>query len=136
MKRFGVSAVQALDHTRHLQYKNTIFEFEDNIAPISIGTVAAGDWLSTVPETLIAEGRFGVFPGESLANARHALSACLEMVAAADPWLQQYPPGLAWIEGRFEPGQTSLSEPILGALAEAHAAVLGSAPRMQGVPYV
>ncbi len=145
MKRFGVSAVdkfqqifaavQALDRARHLSYKNQIFEFEDNIAPISVGTVAAGDWLSTVPETLVAEGRFGVFPGETTAAARAALATCLAQVSENDPWLKDHPPSLTWIEGQFEPGQTSLAEPIVVALREAHAQVFGTQPRVRGVPY-
>ena len=145
MKRFGVSAVekfqqifeaiQVLDRDRHLHYENSIFEFDDNIAPISIGTVAAGDWLSTVPETLVAEGRFGVFPGESLPKARAALIECLAKVTAADAWLQSHPPSLEWIEGQFEPGLTSFTEPIVRALGNAHAQVMGDQPKIQGVPY-
>ena len=145
MKRFGVSAVekfqqifeaiQILDQDRHLHYENRIFEFDDNIAPISIGTVAAGDWLSTVPETLVAEGRFGVFPGETLPKARAALVECLAKVTAADPWLQTHPPSLEWIEGQFEPGLTSFAEPIVSALGNAHAQVTGDQPKIQGVPY-
>ena len=145
MKQFGISAIEKftqifrsledLDRNRHLQYENRIFEFDDNIAPINIGTVVAGDWLSTVPETLVAEGRFGVFPGEAIATARAALVACLDKVTAADPWLRDHPPTLEWFEGQFEPGQTALTEPILGALSEAHATVLGAPPVMQGVPY-
>ena len=145
MKRFGVSAVekfqhifeviQALDRDRHLRYENKIFEFNDNIAPISIGTVAAGDWLSTIPETLIAEGRFGVFPGETTAAARAALADCLAQVSAGDPWLQTHPPALEWIEGQFEPGQTAFSEPIVKALSNSHAQVMGQPPQIHGVPY-
>lgn len=145
MKRFGVSAVEKfnhifqaineLDRTRHLQYENKIFEFADNIAPISVGTVVAGDWLSTVPETVVAEGRFGVFPGETVAAARAALGATLATVSGADPWLRKHHPTLEWIEGQFEPGQTSLHEPIVGSLSEAHTAVMGAAPKVQGVPY-
>ncbi len=145
MKRFGVSAVEKfnqlfqaleeLDRTRHLQYRNTIFEFADNIAPLSVGTVVAGDWLSTVPETVVAEGRLGVFPRETTASARAALAATLRNVAAADPWLREHPPTLEWIEGQFEPGETSLDEPIVGALSAAHATAVGAAPRIQGVPY-
>ncbi|MDP9160596.1 MAG: ArgE/DapE family deacylase [Acidobacteriota bacterium] len=145
MKRFGVSAVekfqqifaaiQTLDRDRHLRYENQIFEFNDNIAPISIGTVAAGDWLSTVPETLVAEGRFGVFPGEKISDARTALSVCLDRITATDAWLKHHPPTLEWIEGQFEPGQTSFSEPIVEALSNSHAEVMGSRPQIQGVPY-
>ncbi len=145
MKRFGVSAVEKfqkvfdaverLDRVRHLAYENHLFEFDNNIAPINIGTLSAGDWLSTVPETLIANGRFGVFPGEAIADAKAALSNCLDDVASNDPWLQAHPPTLEWIEGQFEPGQTALTEPIVESLSRVHAKVSGAPPLVQGVPY-
>ena len=37
--------------------------------PTSIGRVSAGDWSSTVPERLVAEGRFGVRVGQTVAEA-------------------------------------------------------------------
>ena len=40
--------------------------------PLSIGTVRAGDWASTVPDLLVAEGRYGVALGEDPADARAA----------------------------------------------------------------
>ncbi len=145
MKRFGVSAVdkfyalfsaiEALDISRHAGYANPLFEFKHNIAPISIGKVASGDWPSTVPDELIADGRFGVFPGESVADARAALAACIDRVVAADPWLREHRPTLTWVEGQFEPGETAADEPIVAALGAAHARLLGARPIVQGVPY-
>ena len=145
MKRFGVSAlekfqqvfqaVEDLDRTRHHHYHNPIFEFADNIAPICIGTVAGGDWVSTVPELVVAKGRFGVFPGEPIAMARAALADTLAAVAASDPWLRDHPPTLEWIEGQFEPGETALTQPIVASLTAAHTAVMDSSPTVQGVPY-
>jgi acetylornithine deacetylase len=145
MKQFGVSAIdkfqrvfaalEELDASRHAHYSNPIFEFQHNIAPICVGTITAGDWPSTVPEELVAEGRFGVFPGESTADARNALVRCLDEVVAADEWLSSHPPVLEWFEGQFEPGETNLNEPILAALSEAHAGVLEERPAVQGVPY-
>ena len=145
MKRFGVSAIEKfqtiflaleeLDRSRHASYANPIFEFPHNVAPICVGTLAAGDWPSTVPEELVAEGRFGVFPGESVDTARTALVACLDQVVAADEWLTDHPPILEWFEGQFEPGNTSVNDPIIHFLSDSHARVLGKSPILQGVPY-
>ncbi len=145
MKQFGVSAIdkfqrvfaalEQLDEARHAQYNNPIFEFKNNIAPICIGTLTAGDWPSTVPEELVAEGRFGVFPGESIADARSALVRCLEQVTNQDEWLAAHPPALEWFEGQFEPGETNLNEPILEMVSATHARVLNKRPAVQGVPY-
>ena len=145
MKQFGVSAVEKftgvfaaleeLDRSRHAAYTNPIFEFKNNVAPLCVGTVSAGNWPSTVPEELVAEGRFGVFPGEPVEKARAAMVACLEQVTAADDWLRAHPPALEWFEGQFEPGETSVEDPILDYLGRAHAQVMGHVPRVQGVPY-
>ena len=83
MRPHGVSAIteflpiaSALEHLnvdRHQRYRDPLFDDPNNIASLSIGTVRAGDWPSTVPDLLVAEGRLGVFPNESVAEARAAL---------------------------------------------------------------
>src|SRR5690606_1891806 len=37
---------------------------------LCIGTLRAGEWASSVPESLVFEGRYGVAPGEDIAAAR------------------------------------------------------------------
>ena len=43
--------------------------------PLSIGRVSAGDWASSVPDLLVAEGRYGVALGEPVDEARAAFEA-------------------------------------------------------------
>ena len=59
--------------------------FGDNPLPygISVGTVHTGDWASSVPDLLVAEGRMGVRLGEDPALARAAFE---DAVAAAAGW--------------------------------------------------
>ena len=59
--------------------------------PLSIGTVHAGDWASTVPDLLVAEGRLGVALGESVADARAELEAAVAELCAGDPFLREQP---------------------------------------------
>jgi acetylornithine deacetylase len=54
---------------------------------------------------------------------------------AADEWLAAHPPELAWIEGQFESGATSDTDPFVVALGAAHEAVTGATVRRRGVPY-
>ena len=145
MKHLGVSAVekfcllfaavQQLDRERHERYSNPLFEFPENIAPINIGIVRAGDWPSTVPDELIAEGRFGVFPGQSTEAARAELAACLAKVTASDEWLAGHPPELEWFEGQFESGETPTEEPVIQCLSRCHSDLLGKAPDVRGVTW-
>jgi acetylornithine deacetylase len=145
MKPYGVSAiekfyvvlqaVQQLEKRRHVEYTNPLYEDPNNIAPVNFGTLHSGEWPSTVPDELVVEGRFGVLPGESTDEARRALANALTARAHGDPWLADHPPHLEWFEGQFESGETSREAPIVHAIAEGHAQILGAAPVVQGVTY-
>src|SRR6185437_532143 len=60
-------------------------------APLSIGQLSAGDWPSTVPDLLIAKGRYGVLLDEDPALARAAFEQRVAKVCSADPWLRDHP---------------------------------------------
>jgi acetylornithine deacetylase len=82
-------------------------------AVVSIGVVRAGEWASTVAETLVAEGRYGVAVGENLAEARRMLEETVAHAAQADPWLREHPPRLEWWGGQFAPASTPLDHPLV-----------------------
>jgi acetylornithine deacetylase len=128
-------AIEELDRQRHQNYTNPLYPNPSNIAPISIGTVRSGEWHSTVPESLVAEGRCGVFPGESPAQVRALLEKTVAQAASVDPWLVAHPPRVEWFEGQFESCATPVEHPLLTALAAAHRQVHASDPAIEGVPY-
>lgn len=137
IEKFGLlhRAIRQLEVDRHLAQDQPLYDDPMQIAPISIGTIRAGDWHSTVPERLVAEGRMGVFPGEEVAAVRRALAGVIEEVAEGDAWLRVNRPGLTWIEGQFEAGQTRLDHPLVTTLQTAHRAVTHKTPPLEGVTY-
>ncbi len=90
--------------------------FGDNPLPygISVGTVRAGDWASSVPDLLVAEGRMGVRLGEDPATARAALEEAVAEAAAADPWLREHEPRVTWPGGQFASGRLPAGHPLVG----------------------
>ena len=72
---------------------------------LSIGKVRAGDWASSVPDRLVAEGRFGVRLGEPVEAARAAFEARVAAFCAGHPWLAGHPVRVAWTGGSFASGQ-------------------------------
>lgn len=102
---------------------------------ISVGKVSAGDWASSVPDLLVAEGRMGVALGEEVADARAALEAAVARAAAADPWLRDHPPTVSWAGGQFAPGQLEETHPLIDEMADAVAAVSGTRPTTGAAPY-
>ncbi|MEV4412667.1 ArgE/DapE family deacylase [Catellatospora sp. NPDC049609] len=97
---------------------------------LEIGTVHAGDWSSSVPGELVAEGRFGVALDESPQQAKAAFEAALAAACAADPWLARHPVTVEWWGGQFAPGRNP--DP---ALTEALIAATGTDPARWGAPY-
>ena len=102
--------------------------------PISIGTVRAGDWASSVPDLLVAEGRLGVQLDESPALAKVALEQAVAAACKTDPWLQDHPVAVSWPGGQFASGRIDTQHPLVGQITDAIRTVekrdvlLGAAP--------
>jgi acetylornithine deacetylase len=103
--------------------------------PLSLGTVQAGDWASTVPDLLTCTGRLGVALGEDVANARSQFEAAVAEVCDQDPWLREHPVQVQWWGGQFAPGRTDPSHPLLAEVARAHQERTGRMPQVYGAPY-
>jgi acetylornithine deacetylase len=131
----AAEALEQLEGRRHSGFHHPFFQSGELIAPISIGKIHAGDWPSTVPESLIAEGRFGVLPGEDIESARRQFEAAIRHLEAADEWFATHPVEVEWFEGQFEPGETPADAAILRALSTDHRAICSREARIHGVPY-
>lgn len=102
---------------------------------LSIGTVHAGDWASTVPDLLVAEGRFGIRIGEDVASARSAFERRIAEVCRSDRWLAEHPVRVSWPGGQFSSGQLPVGHGLLGSVRDAAEAVTGRRPAELAAPY-
>ena len=104
--------------------------------PLSIGRVRAGDWASSVPDLLVAEGRLGVALDEPVADARAALELAVAETSAADPWLRDHPATVEWWGGQFASGRLAADSDLADRVAAAHdAGTGGGTPDRWGAPY-
>ena len=105
--------------------------------PLSVGRVTCGDWASSVPDRLVAEGRLGVALDEDPADARRQVEEAVATAAARDPWLRDHPPVVTWPGGQFASGRYAEDHrTLLDTVAAAHADVTtGPRPRERGAPY-
>ncbi|QDV36585.1 ArgE/DapE family deacylase [Tautonia plasticadhaerens] len=103
--------------------------------PLSLGVFRAGDWPSSVPDRLVAEGRLGVALGQSPEQARRMFESAIADACEADPWLRDHPVVIDWFGGQFAAGRTDPAEPIVGLVRSAHRDLLGSPPDLHGAPY-
>jgi acetylornithine deacetylase len=103
--------------------------------PLSVGTVRAGAWPSSVPDLLVAEGRLGVALGESVTAARAELESVVAEVCADDEWLARNPVRVDWFGGQFASSVLDDSNPMLPLVASAHRRVTGRVPAVLGAPW-
>lgn len=105
--------------------------------PLSIGRVQAGDWASSVPDLLVAEGRLGVALDEPVEQARAALEQAVAEVSAADPWLRAHPVTVEWWGGQFASGRLPAGNALAPRVSAAHTAATGGGrpPGSWGAPY-
>lgn len=141
----GVSAIDAyvplhralgrLEAERNREVAALMAEYPVPYA-LSVGVVRSGDWASSVPDVLVAEGRLGVRLGEDPAAARAEFERCVGEACAGDPWLREHPAVVTWPGGQFASGRLPVGHPLPDVIRAAHAdAVGGPVVRERGAPY-
>ncbi|MGW0596269.1 ArgE/DapE family deacylase [Streptomyces sp. NPDC002776] len=103
---------------------------------LSVGTLRAGDWASSVPDLLVAEGRLGVRLGEEPADARAEFERCVARACAEDPWLRENPAQVSWPGGQFASGALPDGHPLAELVRDARSDAVGDGrPRVRGATY-
>lgn len=125
----------AWERERNATLSHPLYDHLPNKFPISVGLVRAGNWASTVPESLIAEGRLGFLPGETIEGMQQAAAERIAAVAAHDPWLREHPPILEWFGGQFASAQIAPGHPLAQCLARSHRVSADTDVTIQGVAY-
>jgi acetylornithine deacetylase len=132
------NALKAMDRRRHDRFGSDFtpyYENPANIAPLNVGTLTAGEWPSSVPDQLEADGRAGIFPGETVEEMHREFEETVKSAAAADPWLAENQPVIEWYEGLFEPADTPIDSDLVTTLSAAHQEMLGRAVEYEAATY-
>ncbi len=103
--------------------------------PTIIGTVAGGEWASTVMDRVVADGRYGVRLGQDPDDAADELRACIAAACADHAFLRDHPVSVEITGARFASARVPADHPLPVSLAAAATAVTGRMPAMLGVPY-
>lgn len=141
----GISAVekfwpifqdlQAFERERNAALAHPLYRPFPNKVPVNVGVVRAGNWASTVPESLEAEIRVGFLPGEELEPFKRVLRDRIEAAARKDPWLREHPPTITFFGGQFIAAETPTDAAICDALRGAHRKVTGRETTTEAVTY-
>jgi acetylornithine deacetylase len=128
-------ALLALEAERNQRLRQPLFERYRLPYALSIGRVMAGDWPSSVPDTLICEGRYGIAPGEDAGAAKREFERAVSEAADRDPFLQAHSPRVEWWGGQFMPARTAVDAAIVTTTERVVADLTGERPRVEGMTY-
>jgi acetylornithine deacetylase len=103
--------------------------------PTIVGIVHGGDWASTVIDRIVADGRYGVWLGQTTGEAEAELRACITGACAGDPFLRDHPATVEFVGGRFGSARVPPDHPLPVGLAAQVEALTGRRPEILGVPY-
>jgi acetylornithine deacetylase len=128
-------ALMGLERERNERHRDPLYARYKLPNALCIGNVRAGTWASSVAESLVFEGRYGIAVDEDQSAARRAFEQTVAEAARADPWLRDHPPNVEWWGGQFYPARTSVDHPLVQNVAGAYETVTGSAARLEGMTY-
>ncbi len=128
-------ALRELERERNERLRHPLFEGSDAPYAICVGKVRAGVWASTVAESVVMEGRYGIGIGEESSVARRELEEAVADAAARDLWLRDHPPVVEWWGARFEPADIAADHPLVTTLTGAFEDATGGRPAVRGMPY-
>jgi len=141
----GVSAVEKFcyllaglreyERQRNATLRHPLYESFANKIPVEIGVVRGGDWASSVPDWLVAEGRAGLLPGEEIEWLHHDFERHVAEWANRDPWLREHPPRVEWWSGQYAPSEVPVDLPLVKLVQESFRRVVGREPAVTGVTY-
>jgi acetylornithine deacetylase len=127
-------ALSALEQRRNASVDPLLARW-DIAYPISVGVVRGGEWASTVPDVLVAEGRLGVALDEPVAAARADLERAVARACDSDPWLRDTPARVEWWGGAFASGRLPGHSDLAQRMSRAHAQVSARPARIWAAPY-
>lgn len=128
------AAISDLERQRNA-HPDALFEGNTLPYPISIGIIRAGDWASSVPDLLLAEGRLGVQLDEPPDAARAAFEQTVTAACSRDPWLRDHPAQVSWPGGQFASGRIEATHPLVPEVVESIAAVESRGVALGAAPY-
>ena len=146
MRRHGVSALEKLeilhealraDETAHQRGGDRPSDARHMGLPYPtiIGRVSGGDWASTVPDKIVAEGRYGVRAGQTSEGPRRTCARdCIKAASVADPFLRDRPVAVEVFGGRFDSARADPDAPLRPDFERPPKPSTGDAPASSACP--
>ena len=114
-----LGGLRSLPDMLNAQFRHPAYAGSGAPLTLNVGTIAGGDWPSSVPLACRAGIRFSFPIGWSVTEAKRTLNARLAETARAHPWLREHPPTVRWHGFQAEGWDIDPGTPVVETLAAA-----------------
>jgi acetylornithine deacetylase len=128
-----VNALQKLEQVRNDRITDPLYENIPIPVPVNIGKINGGNWPSSVPDTVILEGRIGVTPNETMEEVKAELQAAMNSIG--DKWLKVHPVEVEWFGAQWLPGMIDKEHELMQMLTKNFRDSQGVDPVIEASPW-
>jgi acetylornithine deacetylase len=126
-------ALVDLDRRRAATVKFPLYhKIEGRSCHLNIGTLKAGDWVSTVAGFAEMACRISFIPGESMAETKRTVEQLIAEVARVDDWMKAHPPEVEWFGWQTEPWYQDPDDPFIKTVLPCFESVCGQKLEISG----
>nr|WP_078546338.1 peptidase [Litchfieldia alkalitelluris] len=130
-----IKAILDLEKERNENITDPLYHGIPIPVPINIGTIKGGSWPSSVPDSIVMEGRMGVIPEETVEQAKNMFETALGQIGEEDNWFEEHPIVVEWWGARWIPGMIAENHELLTSLKTAYNQVLNKEPVIEASPW-
>lgn len=127
--------IKELERERNKRITDPLYQQTPIPVPINVGLIKGGNWPSSVPDSVILEGRMGVAPDETMENAKLEMDKWLARLGRQDSWFAGHPPELEWYGARWLPGSMDVEHELISTLSKHYRQVLEKEPDIEASPW-
>jgi acetylornithine deacetylase len=125
-------AVSELEKRRLRTLSHPLYTNLIDAIPCMVGTIAAGSFPSSFPDSCVLTGSMATLPNEDHDAAKKALTDQIAAVAATDSWLCDHAPEVSFFGYDARAAEIETEHPIVRTVAQSYEEVTGSAPEISG----
>jgi acetylornithine deacetylase len=128
-----LQAIHDLEMIRNKRINDPLYKDVPIPVPINVGKISGGNWPSSVPDSVVLEGRIGVAPHETLEEVKKELEDYLSNMQ--DPWFIKHPVAVEWFGAQWLPGSIETDHLLMNTLSKNYKQVLGEEPIIEASPW-
>lgn len=107
-------ALSNLHDERKTTVHDDLFEqWHEHTVSLNLGSLHAGEWVSSVPDEAVLEARISHAPDETREQIHEVVEETVRQAAEGDPWFDEHPPQVEWFGWRGSSAKISPDEEIV-----------------------